>query len=146
MGVKNRVMIWLLYVIYLSVLFYLLFFSAYRNDVQGMIAYNVIPFDSIQNYMNHYDGFRLSRLTDNVFGNIAAFVPFGFLSPILFHKLKISYVVTISFFFSLVIESSQILLRVGAFDVDDILLNTIGGGIGYLLLKLIFLFFNKRAR
>ena len=38
---------------------------------------------------------------------------------------------------SLLVEILQIVLRVGSFDVDDLILNTLGGIIGYLLLTLV---------
>lgn len=38
--------------------------------------------------------------------------------------------------FSLGIETAQLLTKVGAFDVDDIFLNTVGGFVGYVFMKL----------
>ena len=38
--------------------------------------------------------------------------------------------------FSIGIETAQLLMKVGAFDVDDIFLNTLGGLVGYILMKL----------
>ncbi|MBS6561434.1 MAG: VanZ family protein, partial [Clostridiales bacterium] len=41
-----------------------------------------------------------------------------------------------TFCFSFVIESMQLIFRVGVFDVDDLLMNTIGGVIGYIVYKI----------
>ena len=38
--------------------------------------------------------------------------------------------------FSIGIETAQLLTKVGAFDVDDIFLNTVGGLMGYIFMKL----------
>ena len=38
---------------------------------------------------------------------------------------------------SLTVEILQLVFRVGTFDVDDLILNTLGGIIGYLLLILL---------
>ena len=38
----------------------------------------------------------------------------------------------ISFEFSLLIECIQLVSKVGSFDVDDMILNTLGGSLGYL--------------
>jgi glycopeptide antibiotics resistance protein len=84
-------------------------------------------------YFYHFNGFRLSMVTDNFFGNIAAFIPFGFLLPLMRKKLTFSNVLLCSLLFSLAVEITQLLFRVGAFDVDDIILNALGGGIGYFL-------------
>ena len=43
-----------------------------------------------------------------------------------------AYVTLISFEFSLLIECIQLVSKVGSFDVDDMILNTLGGSLGYL--------------
>ena len=40
-----------------------------------------------------------------------------------------------SFELSLLVELLQLVFKVGSFDVDDLLLNTIGGLLGYLVYK-----------
>lgn len=125
------------FISYLSFLFYLLFFSYYRSTVHGVIDYNVIPFKSIFAYIQHFSGFSLSNITDNFFGNIFAFLPFGFLLPLLRENLSFYKILIYSCSFSLLIEITQILFRVGAFDVDDIILNSLGGGLGYLVVALL---------
>lgn len=68
--------------------------------------------------------------------NIVMFIPFGFLLPYLWENTNNLMSVTIySFFFSLVIELSQ-LLNVRATDVDDLLMNTLGGIIGFIIFKM----------
>ena len=42
-----------------------------------------------------------------------------------------------TFLLSLMIEITQLLTRVGSFDVDDLILNTSGGILGYLLFYII---------
>ncbi|WP_158587469.1 VanZ family protein [Neobacillus notoginsengisoli] len=122
----------LLFIVYLSVLFYLLFFSAYRNGVQGIVDYNFVPFKTITRYFTY--SFRLAPtvVTDEFFGNILAFMPFGFYLPVLFSKIKsVGKVAFFSFILSLCVESAQFYFRVGVFDVDDLILNSLGGIIGY---------------
>ena len=45
-------------------------------------------------------------------------------------------VVLFSLLFSLCIEAVQLVTRRGSFDVDDLMLNTLGGFLGYLLFLL----------
>jgi VanZ like family. len=69
----------------------------------------------------------------NIVGNILAFSPFGFFLPLLNKSYRKFYVIAfLSILFSLIIETSQFLLKVGVFDVDDILMNSVGGILGYL--------------
>ncbi|MEI3265755.1 MAG: VanZ family protein [Frisingicoccus sp.] len=42
-------------------------------------------------------------------------------------------VVGMTFLLSLFIECIQLIFRVGSFDVDDLILNTLGGLIGYVI-------------
>ena len=122
----------ILFVSYLSLLCYLLFFSTYRASVGGILAYNLVPFKTIEGY---FSNFTSLSLTDQFVGNILAFVPFGFFLPLLSIKLRSSFILFVGLTFgsSLLVELTQLLTRVGAFDVDDLLLNTVGGFIGYLV-------------
>ncbi|GAB1529243.1 VanZ family protein [Brevibacillus formosus] len=71
------------------------------------------------------------------FGNIAAFIPFGILIPLLysvrFGKFISLFVLTI-----LVLETLQALTYLGSFDVDDVISNTLGAAIGYVAYRVGF--------
>jgi len=65
-------------------------------------------------------------------GNILIFVPMGFFSKNLFKQSfmqTLILVLLVSFF----IETSQYILKVGIFELDDLVLNTLGGFLGYLI-------------
>ncbi|WP_409270110.1 VanZ family protein [Neobacillus sp. SCS-31] len=137
-----KALIWGSFSFYIIVLFYLLFFSAYRTGVKGIVDYNLIPFHTIRRYFSSWDGLRTGLLTDEFFGNILAFLPFGFFIPFLFGKLATrARIGACSFLLSLSVEIAQFAFRVGAFDVDDLFLNTLGGILGfgvYALLRRVF--------
>ena len=63
--------------------------------------------------------------------NILLFVPFGYLVPSLFPRLR--HVVLLAFCVSLIIEVLQLVTRLGYADVDDLINNTIGAAIGTLI-------------
>ncbi|MGU8605254.1 VanZ family protein, partial [Clostridium perfringens] len=68
----------------------------------------------------------------------------GFLIPLLFKKIhNVGSIFIVSFGISLTIELIQLLTGLGFFDVDDIILNVLGGIIGYLILKILVEIFNK---
>lgn len=72
----------------------------------------------------------------NIVGNVLLFVPYGFFAA-LYLKLKKPYLaIFINFIASLAIESTQFMIG-RVFDVDDILLNVIGGILGYALYRLL---------
>ena len=74
----------------------------------------------------------------NILGNIVAFIPMGLFAGIPFKKKRDIFLCAITIaLISLLFETIQLLFMVGSFDVDDILLNTIGGVIGFLIIRTI---------
>ena len=78
----------------------------------------------------------------NTLGNIALFMPLGFLLPLTSGRLRsLTRVLAIAFCLSFSIETIQFILRfVGndrAVDIDDVLLNTFGACLGFVIYKLV---------
>lgn len=74
----------------------------------------------------------------NFYGNILWFIPFGLLWPWL-HRRRVGVFKTTfcGFFLSILIETTQFFLATGVTDIDDVIFNTIGTIIGYLLYRLL---------
>ncbi len=69
----------------------------------------------------------------NIGGNIVGFIPLGLLFPLLFPWLRKGWrLMPFIFLISLLFETTQLITGLGVFEVDDLLLNTAGGIIGYL--------------
>ncbi len=69
--------------------------------------------------------------------NILLYVPMGYLLRFVWPKLRFAQVILIGFLASLLTETVQLFFRLGWFDVDDLVNNTLGTIIGaalYLLL------------
>lgn len=114
---------YLVSIIYMWLLFEILTMTE-LNSSGGM---NLTPFSEILRY-----DFGTDMFNRNVFGNILIFLPFGYLFGTYVNPKKIWPVLITTFLTSFSIEFVQ--LQVGrTFDVDDILLNVVGGIIGYLL-------------
>ncbi|MBR1633749.1 MAG: VanZ family protein [Lachnospiraceae bacterium] len=124
-----------LLIIYLALLSYGLFFAESFGRTIEHGSYNIQPFREIGRYIEYADMFSWQIVAVNLLGNILVFLPFGFLIPSLLpandkkHPLAIT---GLSLLFSAVVEVLQYLTAVGAADVDDVILNTIGGFLGYL--------------
>lgn len=139
----------LLFVLYLLLLFYLLFFSeTYGRTMEDSgYRYNLEPLKEIRRFWNNRTALGFQSVITNLLGNIVAFAPFGFFLPMLCRAGKNVFgCVALSALFSLAVETVQLFTRVGAFDVDDILLNAIGGLAGFLCYYLIWLPFTKKRR
>ncbi len=112
------------FVIYVICLFYVVSFQ----DVSWSTS-NFIPFKEMFRYT-----LGSNLFIRNVIGNILIFMPFGFFTG---YFLKLDKGIT-AFILSLLVSSSIEVtqLYIGrVFDIDDILLNVLGGMCGYLLYK-----------
>lgn len=125
----------ILFIAYLILLFYLLFFSEKmgRTDVVKEYRYNLVLFREIKRFYSVIDT-QPKLFWLNIPGNVLAFMPFGFLIPRLREKRTNVFLAGLfSLELSFLVELLQLIFKLGCFDVDDLLLNTIGGVLGYLL-------------
>ncbi len=126
----------ILFVIYLFVVAYLLFFFEMRTSLaaSGELHYNLVPFKEIHRFLTNTEILGTKSVLMNVFGNVLLFLPFGFLLPTLFGRVRgLAKTTLTGFFFSLLVEVLQLISRLGCFDVDDLILNTMGAMVGFLL-------------
>ncbi len=140
---------WVCFIAYLLFLAYLLFFSTYFGRTEygeGEYRYNLTLFQEIERYYRY--GMRTGSwqlFVLNVCGNIGVFIPIGAFLPALFKRCeKMFFTTLICLEISLLAEVIQIISRVGSFDVDDLLLNTVGGFLGYVLYRIWMI--NKRIQ
>ena len=137
---ENKLAMWVCFIAYLSLLGYVVFFSSgFNREDHAEYRYNLTLFQEIGRYYGvgvRTGSWRLFWL--NVVGNVCVFVPFGVFLPMLFKKCQnFISVLLLSFELSLVVEIVQLVTRVGSFDVDDLLLNTIGGILGYITYRIL---------
>ena len=154
---KNKVIrfAFSLYIILTLIITLLPMNLSFRIDI-GNINYNLIPFDFLiqrievlrQIYISGYDvrNYLLPsvEIIFKSFGyNVLLFLPLGFLLPILDkNKYTLKKAMLISFIFSVSIELMQLVIMTitstnnRCFDVDDIIANTLGGIVGFVVLKL----------
>jgi glycopeptide antibiotics resistance protein len=98
---------------------------------------NFIPFRTLYYYFSLQEKFETGL--ENIGGNIVLFIPYGFLLPVAFSSCaRFNRSLLVIVFSSLFFETCQLFLAYGNFDVDDIILNTIGGLIGYLLFRWVY--------
>jgi len=122
------------FILYLSYLIYLtLLDHTYGRQLLNR-SINIIPFKTILQYLINPSSIRATII--NIAGNIVAFIPMGFLLPMISNKCKDFKVsILIIIIATMTIEILQYITGVGASDIDDLLLNTLGGILGYLIYK-----------
>jgi glycopeptide antibiotics resistance protein len=120
------------FLLYSLILFYVVTFQDVNYGTN-----NFIPLKEILRYE-----FGSPFFIHNVLGNILLFIPFGFFVSFNLRTKKPQYIIIVTFITSLVIELTQLLIG-RTFDVDDVLLNIIGGFIGYSIYLIIQLVYDK---
>lgn len=95
------------------------------------------PFFSTIEFVRDAIFWKQKEVVVIVLGNIIMFIPFGFLGWV-FPKLKYLKGLIFNFMSAITIaEAAQYFTRMGIFEVDDIILNTFGVYLGWLICKVI---------
>ena len=118
-------------IVYAVLILYFMFFGFNRLDPKS--SYNQYTFIFVpEGIPLRFPELTMSWLYD--FGNIAAFIPFGIIFPLLyrmrFRKFIPLFLLVIAF-----LEVLQSLTFLGTFDVMDIISNTLGAIIGFVAYK-----------
>lgn len=99
-------------------------------------AANLIPLVQTIRFLRYLENPFVIR---NLLGNLVLLAPVGIFLPLLFRKSrKFTIVLATGFLVTLSIEVFQLLLRFRVFDIDDLIINTIGVALGYWLFKLLY--------
>ena len=130
--VLHKELLTLCFIIYILLLYYIVTFQDNNYGTN-----NWVPFKEIFRYS------IVSRLfIKNVFGNILLFIPFGFfVSKMIKNKTFIPPLI-LGVLVSSSIEFAQMVIGRTA-DIDDIILNTIGAIVGYIIYYMGNIFTNK---
>ncbi|MFY1046987.1 VanZ family protein [Chryseobacterium sp. GP-SGM7] len=119
---------------YTLFLLYLMFFGMGRTQTEN----NLLTIKPVFSTINFIIGsISWEEIMIIVVGNVVMFIPFGFLGWI-FSELKDLKSLLFNFISAItIIEALQYFTRMGIFEVDDIILNTFGIFLGFLLRKFI---------
>lgn len=125
---------WILFLMYLGALIYIMFLAERYGRLQGsdVVRYNLMPMKEIRRFLSNRAILGSRAVFLNVAGNVLAFCPFGAILPVMFRRIRsLGHVTVLTAVFSICIETVQLYTRAGVFDVDDIILNTLGGMAGF---------------
>ncbi|MCR4639316.1 MAG: VanZ family protein [Ruminococcus sp.] len=140
MRIKS-IIVFTLFAVYLICAVFMLFFM--RESLLGICSYreyfrentNFVPFRTIiefAGYLRDGDTLYGDISFENIFGNLAAFLPTGVLFPAIWRKQRRfrSFLLTASAAITGV-EMIQFITMCGACDIDDFILNLTGAVIGF---------------
>ena len=115
----------------LFILYVMCLFEIVTLQDQNYGLSNIIPFKEIFRYEV---GSRL--FIKNIIGNILLFLPYGYFASDYLKSKKVWPICLLTMLVSVTIECVQ--LNIGrTYDIDDVILNTVGGILGYWLYRLI---------
>lgn len=95
----------------------------------GLFTFNLIPFKTILTMLFNSS---IIDILANIFGNITLFAPLGLFSYFVFKGNK-NKTFKLCLIFTVLVETIQLILPARLFDIDDIMLNFLGGFIGLIL-------------
>lgn len=119
--VLYKELLMLSFIIYVLCLFQVVTFQ----DAVNWSSNNFIPFREIFRY-----DFGSRLFLKNVVGNVLMFMPFGFFASYYLENKKPWLTILLTIIASFSIELVQMVIG-RVFDVDDIMLNIVGGALGY---------------
>ena len=119
---KLRVLCLVLFILYsISIVYFLIFSDMFgRGHGYEEMRYNLTPFLEIKRFVKYRSYMTTTSVMLNLVGNVLAF--------------------------SLSIELVQLITKLGVFDVDDIIMNTFGGMLGYIIYYILARFDRKRRK
>ena len=137
-----------MFVLYILALIYFLFFA----DRYGQIAfaqreyhYNLVLFTEIRRFWNYREQLGLLAVAANLLGNVVGFMPFGMILPLICRNARGFFFITFSgFTLSLCVEVTQLMTKLGSFDVDDLAMNTLGAAAGYVIFAVCHGIYDKK--
>lgn len=129
-------LLWVLTLAYACCLVYWMFWGFGRAERAATgFRYNLVPFVTIEGYAKATLRGSWLNAGINLAGNVAMFVPFGLAAAAAGIRL-VKFIVRFALAIVL-LELLQMITGRGSFDVDDVLLNTVGAAIGWGIARLL---------
>ena len=118
------------FALYMLLLSYVTLFSRSENHSRAIL----LRIDSLREALSTHS---LEPLR-HVFLNAIMFIPIGILIPMIYPEEmdRFLYIAPLGMMISVLIEATQMLLRIGQCDVEDIIANTAGAVLGLILFKI----------
>lgn len=136
----KRIIPYTLMAVYLFVLLVTAVFEREWNTFD-MPRMNLMPLYDLRR-----DVVRPERAALMIALNTLVFIPWGVLLPVLYKPFrKFRWILAAGFGLSLAIEVTQLIGKMGIFETDDLIFNTLGTILGFLLYKLCVILFQSKT-
>ncbi len=127
-----------LFLVYLIAIFWIIVFKF-------NISFSYIENDRSVNLIPYLEPFILNKPMNywEIILNIFIFLPLGIYAGVLFKKWRFGEKLLLFFSISFLCEISQFIFGIGAFDITDLINNTLGGLIGLFIFQVVEKTFNN---
>lgn len=129
-------------IVYCLALIYVLFMHNNYRYGMNFRLFNFIPFNTIMGYFKRLSEgtINTSIVVQNLAVNLILFLPMGMSLPVIFENKinKFWKFLIISIIVITLVEIIQFITMIGSADIDDIILNTMGACIGYVIVHINF--------
>lgn len=119
---------------YTVLILYFLYLGFNRGllGTDSSLRYNLIP----EGIALHYPMGKAFQIWFFEYGNFLAFIPFGVVIPLVFRcsfkRFIIGFILSIT-----MLETIQMLTHLGAFDINDIIINSLGAAVGFAAQRIV---------
>ena len=139
---SKKIICAVLFALYAAVMLFLLFvrnggeYGSFDEAVSDRLL--LVPFQSIAMFIRllsngvYSEYFRFAFV--NLFGNIIMFMPLGIFLPVLFKKQRNFLIFLLTVILTITaVEVLQLVTLRGFCDIDDLILNTLGASLGFVI-------------
>ena len=134
----------LCFVAYCGLMLWLLFGQRWGTEVyaqQLAESINLTPLTTIKRYwhvlQNTKNASMLRHAVINLVGNVVMFIPLGYCLPRIWRRFRSFFpTIMLSVLLIVAVETIQYFTKLGTCDIDDLILNTLGACMGYILFKI----------
>ena len=142
---KNKRHFYILLGIYIVILIWGIILKASMIDIVQNSFYNTVKLDLYsrltESPLNPFS-MTYTKVEYNIL-NVAVFIPYGFIISALSEKKTFLKVARLSLLLSLIFEVSQIFTAIGGFATSDLMYNTLGGIVGFVIFAVLDLLTNR---
>lgn len=137
MSVMREIAVNIFFIYFLGVLYFTVFKQGMISISFDKYSYiNLVPLkETMKMFAENFMG--VGNAIYNVVGNILLFVPLGFFIPVLFKQAdNLKKVLLYGFASSVSIEAIQYFTAINITDIDDVIFNTMGAGLGFICYRI----------
>ncbi len=138
--------IWHNFLLYIVFIFYIVILVAILFRAKHAVrVVKLVPFGTIIDFLSR-DAVSYIFIISNLLGNVVLFIPLGIYLELFNPDKEMKVNVFWGFLVSLIVEIIQYIGKLGVGDIDDVILNSLGGYIGVVIYRKLLLKYKEKEK